>query len=240
MIRTHITACRVQGLILALAAVLFLAPALAGADEQQSLDEIREAVADHARSQLGDDSGSVEVGRIDSRLRLDRCGHELETFDPPGRGSSSRATVGVECHEPSPWRLYVSVRITQEKPVLVAAEALPRGTVLNESHLRAVERNVNRLSRGYYVDPEDIVGMQTGRPLREGDLITASRIEARRLVERGQRVLITAGSASTEISMNGEALESGRRGDRVRVRNSSSGRVVEGEVVADSRVHVQY
>ncbi|MFO7859550.1 MAG: flagellar basal body P-ring formation chaperone FlgA [Ectothiorhodospiraceae bacterium] len=217
-----------------------MAASLASANEQQPLDEIRQAVAEHARSGLDDASGSVEVGRIDSRLRLPRCGHDLETFDPPGRGSSSRATVGVECHEPSPWRLYVSVRITQEKAVLVAAEALPRGTILSESHLRAVERNVNRLSRGYYVDPEDVVGMQTGRPLREGDLITASRIEARRLVERGQRVLITAGSAVTEISMNGEALEPGRRGERVRVRNSSSGRVVEGEVVADSRVRIQY
>ncbi|MDN3517978.1 flagellar basal body P-ring formation chaperone FlgA [Aquisalimonas lutea] len=245
--RTRITACtsrigrgsRRAVAMLAVTAVLWTGAA--GANDRQSLDEIREAVTEHARAKLAEGSNStVEVSRVDPRLRLAPCGEPLETFEPPGRGGRSRATVGVRCHAPSPWTLYVSVRIETIKDIFVAARTIPRGTLLTESDLTRVERNVNRLTRGYFTDAEQLLGMEASRPLREGEIITAGRIDAPRLVERGQTVLITASGSGASISMSGEALQSGALGDRIRVRNNSSERVVEGEIVADSRVQVGY
>lgn len=224
-----------------LAAAAMLGTGTAGADERQSLDEIREAVTEHARTKLAEGSNStVEVSRVDPRLRLAPCAEPLETFEPPGRGSRSRSTVGVRCHAPSPWTLYVSVRIETTKEVFAAARAIPRGSLLTESDLTRVERNVNRLTRGYFTDAAQLVGMEASRPLREGEIVTAGRVDAPQLVERGQTVLITASGSGASISMSGEALQSGALGERIQVRNNSSERVVEGEVVADSRVQVGY
>ncbi|QIT56179.1 flagellar basal body P-ring formation protein FlgA [Aquisalimonas sp. 2447] len=211
------------------------------ANERQSLDEIRDAVRAHTEANLpAEGNGSVEVGRIDSRLRLARCEEPLETFDPPGRSGSQRSTVGVRCDFPSPWTLYVSVRVEMLKEVYAAARTIPRGSRIGEEDIMRVEMDVNRMTRGYFTSAEQLLGMESQRALREGDIITASRVGAPQLVERGQTVLITAENGSTRISMNGEALQSGALGERIRVRNSSSERVVEGEIVADSRVRVSF
>lgn len=211
------------------------------ADNTQPLDEIEEAVEAHVQANLPDSGKStVEIGRVDSRLRLAKCTEPLQTFDPPGRGSQSRSTVGVRCETPSPWTLYVSARIQTVKEVYAASRTMRRGTLLSEDDLRRQEVDVNRASRGYYTDPEQLVGMEVRRPMREGEVITPTRIDAPQLVERGQTVLITAEGPASNISMNGEALQAGALGDRIRVRNVSSERVIEGEIVGDSRVMVGY
>lgn len=207
----------------------------------QPLDEIRDAVERHAESNLaGDGRSTVSVGRIDQRLRLPRCEEALETFSPPGRSSQSRATVGVRCHHPSPWTLYVSVRVETLKEVYAAARSLRRGALLSEDDLERVEINVNRTSRGYYTDAEQLAGMELNRAMRAGEVVTPSRISAPQLVERGQTVLLMLESSAASVSMNGEALQSGALGDRIRVKNTSSDRIIEGEIVGDSRVSVGY
>lgn len=214
---------------------------MAQADDIQPLDEIRDAVELHAEANLaGDGRSTVDVGRVDQRLRLPRCEEALETFSPPGRSSQSRATVGVRCHHPSPWTLYVSVRVETLKEVYAAARSLSRGALLSKDDLERVEINVNRTSRGYYTDAEQLAGMELNRAMRAGEIVTPSRISAPQLVERGQTVLLTLDSSTASVSMNGEALQSGALGDRIRVRNSSSERVIEGEIIGDSRVRVGF
>ena len=62
--------------------------------------------------------------------------------------------------------------------------------------------------------------------------------ELRQLVRRGARVEILARHGSLQVRMAGKALQNGSRGQRIRVRNLSSGREISGEVIASGVIQV--
>ncbi len=80
----------------------------------QSLDGVRAAVEDFLADELEDGPGeleSVTIDRLDPRLKLKACTGALEPSLPRSQPSAGRLTVAVRCHEPTPWRVYVPVRI---------------------------------------------------------------------------------------------------------------------------------
>lgn len=181
---------------------------------------------------------SVTPGRLDSRLRLRRCEHELEAFPGPGTRMAGQTTVGVRCPGPVTWTLYVPVHVGVHGDVLVLAHPLPRGTLLEESQLRVERHDVGRLPGGYLADIGAARHMVLRRALPAGTVLTPQMVEPPRLVQRGQRVILMAESAAISVRVAGEALADGGLGDRVRVRNLSSRQVVEGTVLSRGVVGV--
>ncbi len=49
---------------------------------------------------------------------------------------------------------------------------------------------------------------------------------------------IVASQGSLQVRMKGKALDNGARGDRIRVRNLSSGRQISGEMIASGVIQV--
>ncbi len=220
------------------AAMLGLTVALpAAADTIQPVDSIRDAALEHARADLGPNA-HVEAGRLDQRLRLHRCDAPLETFDPPGHGNRSRTTVGVRCETPRPWTLYVPITVQSFKEILAATRSLPRGHVLEADDLEPVTVDTNRTRRGYFTDMERLVGQELTRSMRSGEPVTHARVRAPQLIKRGERVTLQGGNDVFQIRMSGEALSDGALGDRIRVRNRSSDRIVEGRILEDGSVRV--
>ena len=86
------------------------------------------------------------------------------------------------------------------------------------------------------------------RALPRGSRIDADavRIEkqavssAPRLIRRGESVMLVVRSGDFRIQTQGKALDDARRGRSLRVRNSTSGRVVEGRAIAPGVVEVAH
>lgn len=76
------------------------------------------------------------------------------------------------------------------------------------------------------------------RPLPAGAVLTPAAIASPRIIQRGDRVLLTADVGGISVRVGGQALMHGTLGDRVRVRNLSSQRVVEGLVLADGTIDI--
>ncbi len=221
-------------------ALVLLAPA-GWCGTLQSHDSIREAAAEYARqlaqAEYGDEV-EVAPGRLDRRLRLARCDQPLETFTPPGRRTLGNTTVGVRCNGSNPWTLYVPVTVKVYTGVVVAAVSLARGEIVGRGKVRLARYDLARLPQGYFHDLSQVEGMTARRNLSAGQPLVPSMLRARRVVERGQRVTMLAGIPGLEVRMSGEALSNGARGERIRVRNLSSRRVVEGVVVEPGVVRV--
>lgn len=181
---------------------------------------------------------TVRPGRLDSRLRLRACEHGLEAFLAPGSRMLGNSTVGVRCNGPVNWTLYVPVHIMVQAEVLVLTQSLPRGTLLQPSHLRSERHDLSQLSRGYLTDKQAAEHMVLRRALQVGTVLAPSMVEPPRLVERGQRVILLAETDTVTVRVEGEALNHGVLGDRVRVRNLSSRRIVEGVVLSHGVVGV--
>ncbi len=210
------------------------------AEQIQDLDGIRQAVESFVAAQTPPAPGTrtIEVGNLDSRLRLQACEQGIQTFFPPGARTGDNRTVGVSCPGPKPWTLYVSVHISYRGDVLVAARGLARGTVIGASDVIIQECNLRGGPFGYLTQAEQALGKRTTRPVRPGAPIAEGILEEIPLVTRGQKVWLVAESPYLQVRMIGTALQDGAVGDRVRVENSSSQRVVEGTVAEDGIIHI--
>ncbi|MCP1675627.1 flagella basal body P-ring formation protein FlgA [Natronocella acetinitrilica] len=222
--------------------LLLLTPLLAGAaNGVQSLESIRDAARVYAEGQLlsPGQRGQVTIGRLDPRLRLRQCSLPLETFQHQTNRQGGRTTIGVRCADQAPWTIYVSAQVDSFVEVYTVGRTLSRGERLREADLSLLEVNVGTLGHGYFTEADQVVGMELRRPARSGEVLTPAMITLPELVRRGQTVTVLASSGSAQVSMRGEAMEGGAMGDRIRVRNVQSQRVIEGEIIGDGRVRVR-
>jgi flagella basal body P-ring formation protein FlgA len=180
----------------------------------------------------------VKAGSLDSRLRLKQCDSPLEAFQPAGSRALGNTTVGVRCTGNITWTLYVPVSTSLFGDVVVAARPLPRASLLAKQDLKLARRDLARLHSGYYSHIEQVVGLQTGRNIAMDTAISSLLVKEPLAVKRGQRVNLTAGAGGIEVRMTGEAMSDGTAGERIKVRNLSSKRVVDGIVKSATTIQV--
>lgn len=149
-------------------------------------------------------------------------------------------TVGIRCEGSSPWKIYVSARVRQYRPIAVLTRPLPKGAPVQPGDIELRETDISTLTRGFFTRPADITGMTARRPLNNGEILTPILLEAPRAVAKGNRVLIRAQGSALDVVMMGEALRDGGIGERIPVRNMSSGRIVEAVIQAPGEVAVMY
>ena len=224
-------------LILCLALLLFSIDSRAA--DRQDLDEIRNAAKNYVEGQYGggDKDVEIEVGHVDRRLRLRQCQFPLEAFSPAGHRRGGNLTVGVRCDDQKPWKIYVPVRIRSYAQVLVTTRPMSRNSLIGPGDVALERRDISRLRQGFLSVPAEAIGQKLQRTLNAGAALTPKMLAADRVVKRGQTVTIIAKSASLEVRMSGKALSNGAIGERIRIKNNASSRIVEG-VVRDSQTVV--
>lgn len=206
----------------------------------QLLDEIEHTayVYSLAEAQAQYDNPQIIVEPLDSRLRLQKCEQELSAFsnsDSVGLGSQ---TIGIKCDAPVAWTVYVPVKIKVFKPVVVAAKGLDAKQVITEDDIRLEQQDIARLRRGYMENIESVVGQELKYPIAVGSVINPTSLLEQKVVHRGEQIMLVAIIGKMEVRMAGTALADGEQGERVRVKNTSSHRVVEGVVDGPGIVRV--
>jgi flagellar basal body P-ring formation protein FlgA len=176
------------------------------------------------------------AGRLDARLSLATCAGELTPFLPSGAVVRARTTVGVRCPDTGGWSIYVPVMVESDAKLVVARRSLARGEMPSSADIELVMKRVPGLPTQYLSQLSDTGGRRLRRPVAAGEPIPADALAAAVLVERGQQVTLVAAGAGIAVRANAVALDAGAFGDRVRVRNLVSGRIVEGSIQADGTV----
>lgn len=188
-------------------------------------------------------SGAV---RIAAARPLPACTHWPEVA--PARPGDWRS-VDLRCHAPT-WERRLrtgaplptltrsdSAAPAGGAPVLVLTRSLARGTLIEAHHIAPSDGSV-RPAPGRLVDPAVVIGRRLTVNLGAGRPILARHLEQRWLIEEGASVAITSETAGISVTVAGVALGNGQRGDRIRVRNSRSGRVLEATVTGAENVAV--
>lgn len=224
-----------------LCAALWLSPALAG-DDLQSLADVQATAETWVVSQLQQDHDytdlQVNATPLDNRLRLHACDRPLEAFGTVGNVRSGRMTVGIRCGSPQPWTLYVPVQVHASVAVLALTSSLAKGAVLGKQDVVLVNRNVLELPQNYLNDPAQAVNMALSRAVQADTLLTQPMLQEPLVVNKGQAVTIVAEGSSYAVKMLGTALQNGAAGQRIGVRNTTSGRTVEAVIVDAATVKV--
>ena len=211
--------------------LLSCAPAFS--QEIQSLEAVRDAVQTYVLKQVPSQrSGSVtvNVGVLDSRLRLASCAQPLKAVLPSGATFRARMTVAVSCAGPTTWTVYVPVNIETQISVLVLKHAAARGTRLTADDVEVQTRTVTGAGDDYLTEAAELDGRTLKRPLGAGAAVTAEAMVADSLIKRGQQVTLLAAAGGMEVRARGVAMNDAPAAGRIKAQNLSSGRIVEGFV----------
>lgn len=185
------------------------------------------------------DNITIDINNLDKRLFLKKCSEALQTFYAPGSNKSvGKTTVGVRCNTPHAWAIYVPATVNQFATVYKTAKYLNKGHVIGEGDIQAISYNLATLNYGYFTDKSQLIGLVTKRKLSPNRVITANQVKEPLLVKRGDQVALVAKSSKFSIKMKGKSLMNGAKGDRIRVKNLSSNRVIEGTVTQNAEVTV--
>ncbi|MEY4588451.1 MAG: hypothetical protein RL497_527 [Pseudomonadota bacterium] len=182
----------------------------------------------------------VKMQPLDVRLRLNKCDTAIEhhiSVSPTGMGS---ATVKIVCNGSVHWSVYAPAQIAVFGEIALATRSLERGSVIQPGDFRFIRQNLHSVGANY-VDPTAIIiGQELKRPLREGEALRLSFLDAPKTIQRGDRVTLEAQANGLSVAAPGMAMANGKVGDRIRVKNAQSNRIVDALVIAPGRVRVKY
>ena len=125
------------------------------------------------------------------------------------------------------------------RDVLIAKLPLERGAAVSLDSLATRRSDMLREREAL---PATVLGQDFvyTQPIPSGRPLTWRDVMKRSMVRRGELIEVSATDGQLQITMKAQAMQDGARGDTVRVRNLESKREFTGQVVADSRVRVNF
>lgn len=233
----------------ALTALLLLAvcalPGLAFAQgtQEKMLTQVKQWVAQTQNTT----AAQVEIAPLDGRVQVQACPQPLQ-MDLP---FASRETVRVRCTQP-PWQLYLrlqagsggpaevtqtSADATATRQTVVARHLIQRGTRLQPGMLEEVTLPALGMDPNAVASLQDLLHGEVVRDMPAGQVLRSSDIRRAILVKQGQSALMMVGqNTGFQITVRVEALQDGRMGEQIRLKNPDSGRLLTGTVTGPNAV----
>ncbi len=217
--------------------------ALAGqsqASELHPLEDIRKAATDFAAKKMvtHNQNSTIETGRLDPRLRLNKCQQSLTVTPLSQRFNSGNMTVIVKCEASKPWTVYIPIKVKTYITIAVANRPLSRHTPINATDITFEKRETSRLSSSYFESADNLVGRSPKRSLTKGSVISPRDLAIKKVINKGSRISIVAETGGITVRMPGLALSDAGKGDQIQVQNLSSKRKFQATVIAPGIVKV--
>ena len=123
------------------------------------------------------------------------------------------------------------------RTVVVPKRLIQRGTVIEAEMLEEVSKTGGNVDNSMLQSLKDALAAEAVRDLSAGQALRSSDIRRAILVKQGQLVTMNVGEKSGFlITVRVEALQDGRMGEQVRLKNTESGRQISGVVVGPNLV----
>lgn len=217
-----------------------LSNAVWGNETSQSHAAILDTVRTYLETQVipaGSDY-RIDISPIEARLQLAACDGALEAFSLNEARHTGLLTVGVRCQGSTPWTIYTRAKVGIYQTVLVLRESLSLGAVITAAQLDFSKKDISELRGGYFTAAEQAIGKIAKRTLAVGTVLTGNVLETPKIIKRGDKVSIRLRNNTLDVHMDGTALTDAEQGQRVKVRNENSKRIVEGTAIAPGVMEV--
>ncbi|MGV2290545.1 flagellar basal body P-ring formation chaperone FlgA [Trinickia sp. YCB016] len=175
----------------------------------------------------------VEATVLSSRRPAPACDAPYD-ITPAGNGQLGHLTFAVRCPNDARTTFY-QVRTSVFAKVVVAAADIPARQPIGVDDVTLEEENL-AASPDALTDPAALAGRVSRRPIKAGSVVQARFLQGETDVKRGQMVQIVARNQQIEISAPGEAMQNGAKDDVIRVRNTSTGKVIAARVTGPGTV----
>jgi flagella basal body P-ring formation protein FlgA len=205
----------------------------------QSLDSIYALVKETVAQNINAAEYETTVLPLDSQLKLPACAEPLEAFTPTDQIKAGRIALGVRCNGEKKWSIYASAVIKVYETVIVLTQPVQRGETITGQYLMSEKRDVSKLRGDFITQAGQAENKQAARYLPQGAILGLNSIIERKLVKRGDKIIISAIQPALAIRMNGIAMMDGVKNQRIRVKNENSGRIIDATVVEAGLVEVK-
>ena len=229
-----------DSIILFLLTLLTTASGSLSAAGFQSLQSIRMQAEDfiHQYPYASPYPPRFNVSDLDPRLRLKTCPKPLLVVFARREKIHGNTALKVSCPAAPGWKMLLPAQIDLFDDVLVLTRAVHKGQIIDTNLVKRQKKNISRLNNGYFSQVSDITGLESRRNLSRGDILTPASLIPKLMVKSGQQVTLILDYKGLEIRSTGQALQSARRGEVIKVRNNQSSRVVEGIVSGEALVRI--
>jgi len=217
--------------------------ALAQSAQEKLLSQVRQWVAQTQNTA----PAQVDIVPLDTRVQVQQCTQPL-AMDLP---FASRETIRVRCAQPS-WQLYLrlqqgtggpaevtptSTDATATRQTVITRHLIQRGTRLQPNMLEEVMLPALGMDPNAVASLQDLRYGEVVRDITAGQVLRSSDIRRAVLVKQGQSALMSVGQNSNfQITIRVEALQDGRMGEQIRLKNPDSGRLLTGTVTGPNAV----
>lgn len=125
----------------------------------------------------------------------------------------------------------IRVKIAYFENVLIAADRIGRHQVINQENCLSKRMEITSLTSRPLTSESSLADLWSKRDIRKGQILSSGSIEKIPTILSGQGVSILYKSAVLEISAKGKALESGYIGEKIRIKNEQSKKILTGTII---------
>lgn len=201
--------------------------------------EIEDLLHERLLAQGGDASSRTVLSNREFRLHLP-VGKEIVlgvdslSFDP----TRGRFTAVLAWGNGKDDRRRVTGRFERMIEIPVLSNRMMSGDVIEEGDLKWIDVPSKRLARNAITDESRLVGMAAKRSISADRPVAEGDIRRPQVVTKGSKVTMSLSTPLMQLTTKGKALESGGKGDIIRISNSQTHTVVEGVVIGPGQVRV--
>ncbi|MGN8158781.1 flagellar basal body P-ring formation chaperone FlgA [Salinisphaera sp. RV14] len=171
----------------------------------------------------------AHVGSLNALTQMKPCHAPLQMRL---YGQGTYRNMRVSCPDQG-WQLYVPVTLTSLARIAVAAHDLPAGTPLTKSDLKLVRSSAGQGDSHQVAHSlKSALGKTLTAPVSAGTPIRLSSLAQPVRIHAGQQVTVHVRSEAVSVEATAIALQQGRVGQSILVKNPSSGKRYRVEVTS--------
>ena len=176
----------------------------------------------------------ILISKIDRRKKLSSCPQALKLKVMGKSGIKKNNTINVSCI--GQWRIFVPVTIETLTPVVTAKQNIAIGELLTPSNAFIEYLDISHVFGQTITNINEVFGSKSKRYIQHGRPVLMNLIC---MICKNEQVSITAINKGLKIKSSGVALSDGSKGQKIPIRNNSSGRIIEAVVVSIGNAEIK-
>ena len=130
-------------------------------------------------------------------------------------------------------------KVSNSIKLITLRNNLKKGEVIQKHDLK-FDYKTNSVGNGFFESFDKLVGRKINQNLSKGQVIKIRHLEENFMVSEGQSIIIFSDLYGINIRMQGNALENGHFNELIKVKNISSGKIVQGRVINEKKILINY
>ncbi len=179
---------------------------------------------------LGHSIDSIEItSKLPARLHASKCNDMHINRFPEKATPLKKVRYEIDCEDGQTHRGYAIIKLWTK--AIVSTRQINVGESIDESVLTTRSIDISRLRGGFTTNLQEVVGYRVKRKIKQHQAITFMYLTAPDLVTKGEIVTLQAQGNGFVASTKAQSLQDGKLGERIKVRNLSSNKIIQAQVI---------